>query len=286
MSIRIMAQVWEREFSRSEQAIMLALADHAHDDGSRVFPSVARTSWKTGYSKRQVQRIIGVLKKSSVLIVVKKAYKNRPTEYRIDLLKAPEKPAYRGDVVSPLVEAGVTGEVNGGDIPAARDDIAMSSKPSLEPSDQPKKKVAKKPRPRDFIFEALANAAGYQLDSLTKRARGMLNTYSTELKEVDATPDQIARFPAWYRQNIIDNAPSIAGFSKYWPRYLKAVRPPEPPPLPPKIDGAVTPSDDQAERDAMYAAYENPPDREPARNGERPMADAVVDLVARVKGNT
>jgi hypothetical protein len=284
MSIRVMAQVWEHEFSRSEQAIMLALADHAHDDGSRVFPSVERVAWKTGYSKRQTQRIIGTLRKSGVLVVVKKAYKNRPTEYRIDLLKAPEKPTYRGDTMSPQAVEGVTTSVNGGDISTARGDIAKSSKPSLEPSNKPKKKDAKKPRPRDLVFEALTVAAGYDIKNLTKSARGQLNKYAKDLREVNATPEQIARFPMWYRQHIIDQAPSVAGFSKYWPRYLKSVQPPELVDAPPLNGDVVLAPDNSADHNAMYENWT--PVEEPVkgrRNGQRPMADAVADLVAHAK---
>ena len=57
MSVTIMAQVWELELSHNAQSVLLALADHADDDGY-CYPSVGRLAWKTGYGVRQVQRTL------------------------------------------------------------------------------------------------------------------------------------------------------------------------------------------------------------------------------------
>lgn len=84
MSIKQMSLVWEHEFSHQEQAIMLALADHAHDDGTQVRPSIDRIAWKTGYSPRSVQRIIKGLHKSGVLILTEPATNRTPNVYAIN----------------------------------------------------------------------------------------------------------------------------------------------------------------------------------------------------------
>ena len=92
LSIILMAAVWERIFTRAQQTIMLALADHARDDGSHVYPSMALLAWKSSYSLRQVKRIVDELRRLTVLTVVARARRGRPTEYKINLEAVPAKP--------------------------------------------------------------------------------------------------------------------------------------------------------------------------------------------------
>lgn len=90
MSIKLMSQVWEREIDHPEQSVLLALADHANDDGEHVRPSMEYVAWKTGYSLRQTQRLVGALKKRKVLLVTRPGFR-APNEYRIDLNALPFK---------------------------------------------------------------------------------------------------------------------------------------------------------------------------------------------------
>lgn len=53
-----MTMVWELDVPNNFQSVLLVLADFADDDGTNAYPSVDRISWKTGYSERQVQRIL------------------------------------------------------------------------------------------------------------------------------------------------------------------------------------------------------------------------------------
>lgn len=126
-----MALVWEHEFPYNQQLIMLSLADHANDRGEKIFPSIARQAWKTGYSERQVGRILKELRDVGILIIVKKAYRGRPTEYKIDWSKAKKKEKFRYANLDTLSENGVTSEDSSKDISKNKGDIAMSDKPSL-----------------------------------------------------------------------------------------------------------------------------------------------------------
>ena len=94
MSIRQILQVWEHEFSHPHQAIMLALADHAHEDGTGIRPSIKRIAWKTGYSERSVQSIMSQLRELGLLIVSVPATHNTPNEYRFDWSVATPKPSF------------------------------------------------------------------------------------------------------------------------------------------------------------------------------------------------
>jgi len=129
-----MALVWEHEFPYNQQLIMLSLADHANDQGEKIFPSIARQSWKTGYSERQVGRILKELRDADILIIVKKAYRGRPTEYKIDWSKAVKKEKFSPPNLDTLSEIGVTSEEICKDISQNKGDIAMSDKPSFKPS--------------------------------------------------------------------------------------------------------------------------------------------------------
>jgi hypothetical protein len=91
MSIKIMAEIWKYDFPHPIQLLLLALADHAKDDGTSIYPSKRLLSWKTGYSVRQVQRLIRVLENREILITQRAANSQFPTVYAMDLTKAEKK---------------------------------------------------------------------------------------------------------------------------------------------------------------------------------------------------
>lgn len=90
MSIRVMAAVWESDLPSGEKFVLLALADHARDDGSKVYPAIKTISRKTGFSRRTVQRHIHCLESKGILSAVRKDV-GRTIEYFI-----------RGDKLTPL----------------------------------------------------------------------------------------------------------------------------------------------------------------------------------------
>jgi len=97
MSVKLMGEVWELKLDHATSHVLLAMADHARDDGSRCFPSVGYLSWKTNYSLRQVQRILANLENTGIIIPV--AYQNGgrgfATEYQLVLAAAPRKESYQ-----------------------------------------------------------------------------------------------------------------------------------------------------------------------------------------------
>ena len=138
-----MSQVWGLDLSQNEKLVLLALADHADDDGY-CFPSIRRISWKTDYSERSVQRIIRKLMRDGIVEVTKEASgrPGKPRVYLLDLERAALKaPFETGANMSPLsarrvTTATSTGDKSGatGDIWSATGDIAVSPESSLEPS--------------------------------------------------------------------------------------------------------------------------------------------------------
>ena len=88
MSVKVMTAVFERyPNGGGEMLLALALADHASDDGSRVFPSVKALSDKTRQSERTVQYQLRRMEESGWLILVGAGNGGRSMarEYRISL---------------------------------------------------------------------------------------------------------------------------------------------------------------------------------------------------------
>src|SRR6185437_10994767 len=102
MSALLMGLVWGIQLDHQEQAVMLALADHAQDDGTQIFPSVDRLAWKTGYTRRNVQYVLRRLESKHLIIAVAHEHGGRgcATEYimRLDngTAKAPFESKQKG----------------------------------------------------------------------------------------------------------------------------------------------------------------------------------------------
>ncbi|PZO47229.1 MAG: hypothetical protein DCF15_19300, partial [Phormidesmis priestleyi] len=123
MSIRQILQVWEHELSHPHQSIMLALADHAREDGTGIRPSIKRIAWKTGYSERSVQNIMSQLRDLGLLVIVVPATHNTPNEYKFDWSAVTPKPSFdeymdvkkgrkgRGEQSAPLLNPSDRGAV-------------------------------------------------------------------------------------------------------------------------------------------------------------------------------
>ena len=89
MSIKISSLVWEHyPAGGSELLTALAYADHAHDNGTNIRPSVAYIAKKTRQSERNVRRYLAQMRESGWLLTVRHGNGGRgfATEYRINPL--------------------------------------------------------------------------------------------------------------------------------------------------------------------------------------------------------
>lgn len=120
MSVKIMSQIWELDIDHSEMIVLLAMADHADDDGQNCYPSNSYLAWKTGYSDRQVRRVLRTLE--SIGIITRVAHeeggRGLATEYRLNPEKGDKKSAFmadkrrtsttqKGDILSEKADMGV-----------------------------------------------------------------------------------------------------------------------------------------------------------------------------------
>jgi hypothetical protein len=101
MSVKMMSLVFERfPYGGNERVLALAIADHAHDDGSSVYPGNERLAQKTLISERTVIRLMQKFVKIGWLIKVKNGNSGRgiANEYCIS-------PGWiKGDNLSPFVK--------------------------------------------------------------------------------------------------------------------------------------------------------------------------------------
>lgn len=116
MSVKVMAAVFERyPNGGGEMLLALALADHAHDDGTHIWPSIKQLAEKTRQSERSIQYQLRKMEESGWLILVNSGNGGRSQhrEYAIN-------PAWiKGAEIAPFTKGanddkkGATGDAKG-----------------------------------------------------------------------------------------------------------------------------------------------------------------------------
>jgi len=187
VSVTQMSQVWQFDLTHAEQSVLLALADHAHDDGTGCYPGVGYLAWKTGYSERQIRRILASLEAKGLIEPQgeKIGGRGHATEYHLHLEKGAKKSPYRPLMGDRLSEKG--------DIGGTKGDTAMSSQPG-EPSTEPS--VAAEPLPDDVTASCLLllkKVEGFPRD----QAKVALTIAGLRERFPDADPVRVCRDYEW-----------------------------------------------------------------------------------------
>lgn len=92
MSIKVVVRIMEEmDLPRPWASVLIAMGDHADDDGKHCFPSVDKIAWKANYKWRQVVNIMRDMEKAGVITRVANATQRRPTEYQINFDSVPKK---------------------------------------------------------------------------------------------------------------------------------------------------------------------------------------------------
>ena len=101
MSVAVMGAVFRLPIPPSEKVVALALADHAHDDGTEARPGTSSLAVKSSLSKRQVQRVLKSLVAKGVIQVYREATYTTPAWYRFILDKNGNLANFPVDNLSP-----------------------------------------------------------------------------------------------------------------------------------------------------------------------------------------
>ena len=123
-----MTRVWEHASVKgSALLLLLAIADHAHDDGTGAWPSQKTLATKTRLSVRQVRRLLEQLEARGELRVVERDGRTALLTVLAGADKMSEPP-------SPDVRGGADTVTSGGsDISARTQDTARSDEPRTVP---------------------------------------------------------------------------------------------------------------------------------------------------------
>lgn len=86
MSIRLMTMVWDIRWpTQNHLLVMLKLADHANDEGSKVWPAVATIADQAQCSERTVQNVLKALRACGLIVAVRPGGGNMPTVYELNV---------------------------------------------------------------------------------------------------------------------------------------------------------------------------------------------------------
>jgi hypothetical protein len=94
VSVQAISWAWQQELPPNGKLVLIAIADNADDRGTNSWPSLETLARKTGYSSRQVKRIIDALVSVGVLSVSKAQLPNRrkdrqPNLYTLTMASEP-----------------------------------------------------------------------------------------------------------------------------------------------------------------------------------------------------
>jgi hypothetical protein len=80
-----MALTFELDICSTEKLVLLAMADHARDDGTGCYPSIGTLARKTSQTTRGVRKIMRRLEEAGLISPSKVSHGYRATEYKITL---------------------------------------------------------------------------------------------------------------------------------------------------------------------------------------------------------
>ena len=208
MSIEALNWAWDQPVAKAaNKLVLLALADHANSDGE-CWPSMKRIAERSDISARHVSRAINEL---IDLGLVEKANRRRHGgqyrgwDYRLNVQRTPAS----GGPPRPVTSG------HGRPSPA---DTGVRSEPSENRKEEPLAATPPKVerRTKDNLFETVAQACGINLTGMTRSARGQLNKACKELREIDATEEQVRAKAKAYRTQYPNATLTPTALVKHW----------------------------------------------------------------------
>jgi DNA-binding transcriptional ArsR family regulator len=208
MSIEALNWAWEQPVDKAaNKLVLLALADHANSDGE-CWPSMKRIAERSDISPRHVSRAISELIE---LGLVEKANRRRHGgeyrgwDYRILIQRTPAssgppRPVTSGRPRPSPADAGVRSE-----LPENRKEEPLA--------DKPPESVTKK---KDKLFETVAEVCGIATGNLTRSSRGQLNKAVKELREIEATEEQVRLKAKAYKRQYQNATLTPTALVKHW----------------------------------------------------------------------
>jgi hypothetical protein len=210
-----MTRVMEHSQTRGvTRLVLLVIANHETEDRG-AFPAIDRLAREAGSGVRTVQECIRRAEAAGELEVRYRQGPHGTNLYRVlsglaatatlpgtesTRIRAPQNPHpadMRRESAPERKEQGLGLSV-----------ASASHNPPLR---------AERARPRDELFEALADVEGADLGALTRSARGKLNDATKQLRDIGATPKEVANKAATYRRVHPTWDLTAQALVKHWP---------------------------------------------------------------------
>ena len=190
MSVEVMSAVWRLDLPQNKKLVLLAIADHANDDGI-AWPSQGRIAWKTGYKRRNIKRILDELIEDGFLTVMRLGRgRGNSTVHQLTLQNAPRLSEYNADDyyvpfkerVSVATPNGIKGALGGEKVHSGviKGVLANAPEPSLEPSLEPSSPAGGKAPPAEPPPKARTTSK----DNSKNKIRGDLEQYFAEISNI------------------------------------------------------------------------------------------------------
>ena len=132
MSYRLQPLIWNTDMKPSQRFVMLALVDYADDNGQNIYPSIETLSRKTGYSERNVQRILKSLEDEGLILIVGRS-KYGTIRITLNLPAIQERKAVEDDTPTDDKMSQINDKMSQNDDKMSQNDDKMSPDPLLNP---------------------------------------------------------------------------------------------------------------------------------------------------------
>lgn len=222
-------------------AVHLAIADSVNDQNDNEFwLDQGKLASKARCRRQGAQEAIARMVEDGLLTVLAERIGGRGNRYRMEMptgtpqvydgRRKRDLSAERTTPDEPVMSAEQAGDVRrtDSDLSAER----TTREPNREPKTEPKEELAKtpaKPRPRDLVFETVAEVCGIDWrNDLTPSARGQLARAVRDLKLVGAEPDEIRARSENYRRTYPGISLTPTALTKHWPQLARAPLPEQP----------------------------------------------------------
>jgi hypothetical protein len=218
--------------------LLVALCDHANDEGGSIFVGQKHLALKTGAGVRSVGRNLKELRDLGYIDKVGRLHSRGQDIYRVEASRLPTTEdirvlveTNRGRTATLADRPSTTGELDLDPPPVSGvDRPPMATEPSVEPRSKPLE------RERNIAFDALAEATGSDPTKLTRSAARMIGVALAEIMEAETSevagaypPDIVAknirRAAVLFRQRRPEWDLTPMSLAKWWPTCQETVYP-------------------------------------------------------------
>ena len=197
---------WLIDSGCTDKALRLyvVLARYADNDDLTAYPGRGTLAKRMGCHRTSVDRAVEELIE---LGAISKQQRVADGKYQSSLYTIRRVAPSRTHATTPVAPVRLP--------PSHPCDIELEPK-NIEPKNSLAASPQQKPAKKDELFEAVAEACGHNLRSLTRSARGQLNSATKELREVGATVQQVGGKAAAFRKQYPGMTLTPTALTKHW----------------------------------------------------------------------